>query len=157
VRVVGLLLLWLSVVRGSAMAEPRLERRNAIYVEALGKGGIWGLGYERRLGHKLGVGGVGSFTILDGDRLYSATPYVSVFPLRRGRHALFADAGIELVRIARPSPIPEWDDTHQNGIGAEMSAGYEYRGRLLLRLYGQAVGGKRGVAPWAGASIGWVL
>jgi hypothetical protein len=153
-----MLIAGLLLARGTAVAEPPLEaRRNAIYAEAFGKGGIWGLGYERRLNHLIGVGGVGSFMILDGERLYSLTPYMSVFPLRRRGHALFADAGVQLVRISRPSPIPEWDDTHENGLGAEMSAGYEYRGRLLLRIYGQVVAGKRGFAPWTGASIGWTL
>jgi hypothetical protein len=157
----------LVVAGATAVAEPRAivatapahepTRDNAIYVELLGKGGIWGLGYERRVGRRIGVGGVGSFTILDGERLYSLTPYVSAFPLRRGAHALFVDAGVQLVRISRPSPIPEWDDTHENGIGAETSAGYEYRGRLLLRLYAQAVAGNMGLAPWAGASVGWML
>ncbi len=140
------------------VAAARVEARpNAIYIEALGKGGVWGLGYERHLATWLGVGGVASFTMLDGQRMYSLTPYVLVYPARSGAHGLFVDGGANLIRIDTPSPVPEWDGMTESGIGAEMSAGYEYRGTLLLRLYVQAVAGKGGVAPWGGASIGWTL
>ncbi|NVB76920.1 MAG: hypothetical protein HOV81_00865 [Kofleriaceae bacterium] len=133
------------------------DRPNAIYVEALGKGGVWGVGYERHLAKWLGLGGVASFTMLDGQRMYSLTPYVLVYPLRSGSHGMFVDGGANLIRIDTPSPVPEWDGMSESGIGAELSAGYEYRGKLLFRFYVQAVAGKSGVAPWGGASIGWTL
>ena len=95
--------------------------------------------------------------MLDGQRMYSLTPYVLVYPLRSGSHGIFVDAGANLIRIDTPSPVPEWDGMTETGIGGEMSAGYEYRGRLLLRAYVQMVAGKSGVAPWGGASIGWTL
>lgn len=132
-------------------------REHAIYVEALGKGGIWGLGYEHTLGRRFGVGAVGSFTMLSHQRVYSLTPYVLAYPVR-GRHsAWFVDAGASLVRISTPSPVPEWNGTATNGIGGEVSTGYEYRNHFLFRVYSQLVAGKSGIAPWGGVSIGWTL
>lgn len=132
-------------------------RSNAIYLEALGKGGIWGIGYERRLSRRLGLGAVGSFTMLSHERVYSVTPYVLVYPVRGKHHGWFADVGATFVRIATPSPVPEWSGSATNGIGGEISSGYEYRNHFLFRLYGQLVGGKSGLAPWGGVSIGWTL
>lgn len=143
---------------GEPTATAKAEARpNAIYVEGLGKGGVWGVGYERHLARWLGVGGVASFTMLDGQRMYSLTPYVLVYPARSGAHGLFVDGGANIVRIDTPSPVPEWDGMTESGIGGEVSAGYEYRGKLLFRIYAQMVAGKKGVSPWGGVSIGWTL
>ena len=139
-------------VASSASAEPR---KQALYIEALGHGGVWGFGYEHGLGKRLGLGGVASFAMLGHQRMYTLTPYLIAFPLRHGSHALFADLGAQLVRLTTPSPVPEWKGMSENGIGAELSAGYEYRNHILLRIYGQLVAGKGGVSPWIGAAIGW--
>ncbi|HSD91166.1 MAG TPA: hypothetical protein VLB44_26770, partial [Kofleriaceae bacterium] len=102
-------------------------RQHAIYVEGLGKGGVWGLGYEHRLGNRLGIGAVGSFTMLSHQRVYSLTPYVLAYPVRGKHHSWFADVGPTFVRIATPSPVPEWSGSATNGIGGEVSTGWEYR------------------------------
>lgn len=131
--------------------------RHALYVEALGKGGVYGIGYDLQLRGWLGVGAVASVVPLDGQRVYSLTPYVSVYPVGRGRHRWFVDAGAQLNRLVTPSPVPEWDGESETGIGGEISTGYEYRGPMFVRAYGMGVVGKNGVAPWFGLSIGFTL
>ncbi len=133
---------------------PDRGRRHAIYLEALGKGGIWGLGYEHQLGKRLALGGVASFSMLGGQRIYSLSPYLLTYVTHGRVHGWFVDAGAQLVRIATPSPVPEWPGSIENGIGAEVSSGYEYRDHFLFRIYGQAVVGKHGLAPWLGMAIG---
>jgi hypothetical protein len=135
---------------------PRTHR-HALYVEVLGKGGPYGVGYDRQLRGWIGIGAVASFVALDGQRMYSITPYVSLYPVGRGRHRWFVDAGTQLTRLATPSPVPEWDGESETGIGGEVSTGYEYRGPVFVRAFGMAVVGKNGFSPWAGLSVGFTL
>jgi hypothetical protein len=44
----------------------------------------------------------------------------------------------------------------ETAINGELSSGYEYRSRVLLRVYAMGAIGDRFV-PWVGASIGWTL
>ena len=133
------------------------ERRHAVYVEVLGKGGAWGAGYDWAISPRLAIGTVASFAPLDGQRVYSLSPYLSVVPLGRGVHRWFIDVGPQLVHLSTPSPVPEWNGMSSSGIGAQASSGYERRGHVLLRFYGQVVAGRNGAAPWLGASLGWTL
>ncbi len=144
--------------RGPAVAGASpVGRRNAAYVELLGKGGAWGLGYQRHVRDWLGVGAVASYLPIDGQRLMVLAPYVALYPVGRGRHRWFVDAGPQVVRLATPSPVPEWDGTSSTGVAAHLSSGYEYRGRLLVRAYVMGVAGRQGASPWGGVSIGWNL
>jgi hypothetical protein len=145
-----------QVARIGAATAPA-ARRVAIYGEALGKGGPWGIGVDVSLGRRLGIGAVGSFVPLDGQRLLVLSPYLSVYPLGGARHRWFVDAGPQLINLATPSPVPEWKGTSSTGLGGEVSSGYEYRGRVFVRAYGMAVIGKHGPAPWLGLSMGWSL
>ncbi len=136
---------------------PAAAHRHTIYVEALGKGGVWGLGYDYRLTPRLALGAVASYAGLDGQRMLTFAPYVSLAPVGR-RHRWFIDLGPQLVDIATPSPVPEWAGTHSTGIGAELSTGYEFRGpHLLLRVYAMGVVGASGASPWVGSTVGWAL
>ncbi|MCE9577160.1 MAG: hypothetical protein K8W52_28690 [Deltaproteobacteria bacterium] len=165
-RTVGTLLAVLSVsvgasadpgvaIHAAAARAPSLHR-HSIYLEALGKGGVWGLGYDYRLTPRLAIGAVGSYLGLDGQRLLTFAPYVSLAPIGL-RHRWFIDVGPQLVDVATPSPVPEWSGTHSTGIGGEVSSGYEYRGRVVVRVYAMAVAGGSGIAPWFGTSLGGAL
>lgn len=136
---------------------PERTHRHAIYGELLGKGGAYGVGYDLQLRPWLGTGAVVSFSPNGGQRMYSVTPYVSIYPVGRGRHRWFVDAGPQLVHLVTPSPVPEWDGTSETGIAGELSSGYEYRGPVFVRAFGMLVGGKNGVAPWGGVSVGFTL
>lgn len=144
----------------SALSVPspsRAEPRHVVYLEAFGKGGLWGLGYAFTLDRRLAVGAVASSHPLDGQRVTSLAPYVALYPLATRRHRWFIDAGPQLVRLSTPSPVPEWSGTVEHGIGGQLSTGYEYRRGVLLRAFAMVGAGKGGVAPWFGVDVGWTL
>lgn len=142
-----------TVVRKSAQR----RRPHAVYLELLGKGGLWGVGYDLQLGGRFGVGGTVSYTVLDDQRLFTVSPYLAAYPLGGRRHRWFVHAGPQLVHLSTPSPVPEWSGTSSTGVGVEVSTGYEYRARLLVRTFVMGVAGQGGVAPWLGVSIGWAF
>lgn len=130
------------------------DHSNTIYVEAFGKGGLWGLGYDHRFAHRYSIGAVGSGAKLDDERYLSLTPYLGLAIVRHGRSSWFADFGAQLAHVWSQSPVPEWDGDSSTGIGGTLSTGYEFRGRLLFRLYVHGVVGKGGALPWAGTALG---
>lgn len=140
----------LCLVAATARAEPH----HAAYVEALGKGGLWGAGYEYQPFHRVAFGAVASYYQLGGDRYLTLSPYVTAYPVIRAAHRWFAQVGPQLVRRTTPSPVPEWDGMTTNSFAAEISSGYEYRNGFLLRIYAMAAVGDR-FAPGLGLSLGW--
>jgi hypothetical protein len=149
--------LWVIAAIGRPGAVRAEEPRSAVYVEVLGKGGLWGLGVDHQHGRWLGGGLAGSFYVLDDQRVMALSPYLAAHPLGRGRHRWFVHTGPQLVRVSTPSPVPEWNGVASTGLGAQLSTGYEYRHRVLFRLSAMVVVGEGGVAPWLGASLGWTL
>jgi hypothetical protein len=140
--------------KDSAEREPR---RHALYGELFGTGGLYALGYDYRWRPRLGVGVTVSAYKFDGERVLSLSPYVAVYPLVRGHHSLFAQTGPKLIDRKLDSPVPLWDGVHSTSVGAQLSTGYEYRNRILVRAFVMAVAGKGGVAPWGGASLGFTF
>lgn len=132
------------------------DGRHAVFAELFGKGGLWGLGYERGLSSRFAIGAVGSFYVLGGDRYTTVSPYLAAYPLGDGRHRWFVQAGPQVVRRHTPSPVPEWDGTSETGFGGELSSGYEYRRAILVRVYGMIAAADR-VVPWVGIGLGWTL
>lgn len=168
-------LLWMSLARPVAIAaacafatqtvgaEPErtddelvanAERRHSIYVEGLGKGGLWGLGYGYQPARRWALGAVVSAWVLDGQRVFGASPFVTIYPLGTRTHRLFVDVGPQVVHISTPSPVPEWMGTSSTGIGGQMSIGYERRGPLLVRAFAMGAAGENGIAPWIGVDVG---
>ena len=140
-----------------ASREARAQPSNAVYVEALGRGGLWGVGYDHRfLDRLLGgiVAGGGSFA---DERYVSLSPYLGIHIARYGRSAWYADGGPQFAHVWADSTIPEWEGMSTSGVGAIFSTGYEFRSRVLFRLFVQAALGKGGVLPWAGADIGFTF
>ena len=144
-----------GAVPQAARAEPPAQ---TVYVDLLGKGGVYGLGYELQLPGPLSAGAAVSWLAVDRQDAITLSPYLSWLPAAGRRHAWFVHAGPHIVRIATRSPVPEWDGDTRTGLGAQLSTGYEHRrGRLVLRGYAMAAVGRGGVAPWLGASLGWRL
>lgn len=163
VRSLGWVLLVILTMQ-SAYAEPSSTTatsgapgKNAIYVELLGKGGTWGLGYSHLFHRRFAVGAVGSYTVLSDQRMLSFSPSLTAYPVGVRSHRLFVDVGPQFVRLTTPSPVPEWMGKSENGIGAQLSAGFEYRGAIFARLFVMGVAGKSGVAPWLGMDLGWAF
>lgn len=129
-------------------------RRHSIYFEGLGKGGLWGLGYGYQLTNRLALGAVASAFVLDGQRVYTASPFLTVYPLGTRTHRLFVDVGPQMIHVSTPSPVPEWMGTSSTGVGGQVSLGYERRGALLVRVFAMGVAGENGVAPWLGMDVG---
>ena len=143
-----------SWVHAEVVVGPTLPK-HAIYVEVLGKGGVWGLGYQQDLRPWLGLGAVASFIVLDGQWISTLAPYLTAYPLGRGQHRWFVDVGPEVVYLVTPSPVPEWAGTSDAGVAGHLSSGYEFRGSVFVRAYAMGIVGRYGIAPWAGVSIGW--
>jgi hypothetical protein len=141
----------------STSARAEEPERHAVYLELLGKNGLWGVGYDGQWTPWLAVGISGSYSITDDTRISSLSPYVSLFPWRRGHHRWFVHAGPQLVRTTVPSPVPEWDGDRSTGFGAELCSGYEYRNHVLVRIYAMGAVGSGGATPWVGATFGWTL
>lgn len=142
-------------------AEPDLHATSdaaphAIYVDVLGKTGLWGLGYDWQFWRRFAIGATASYTSFDGDHITQLVPYVAAYPLERGHHRGFVQLGPDLVRRTTPSPVPEWSGMTTSRVGAELCAGYEYRNGVLLRAYAMASQGDH-LVPWLGASFGWTL
>lgn len=138
----------------SASAEPR---RHTLYVELLGKGGTWGLGYDYQLTDRWRLGAVGSANVVDGERLLSFTPYLAASILKHGAHSWYVDGGPHIANVSTMSPVPEWHGASSTGVGFDMSTGYEVRDGIVVRVFAMLAVGENGVWPWVGASIGWQL
>ncbi len=139
---------------GSPTSQATISSRHSLYVEVFGKGGLWGLGYGYQLSKRWALGAVASFWVLDGQRVATASPFVTLFPLGTERHRAFVDLGPQVVRVSTPSPVPEWMGTSSTGVGGELSAGYAYHGPVLVRAFAMLAAGQRGVGPWLGVDVG---
>jgi hypothetical protein len=148
----------IAAVLACAGATPaRAEPANFVYAEALGKGGPYGVGYERAIAPRLGIGAVASFAVIRQQQLATVAPYLHVAILRSGsgRHALFGELGLVVVHSRVPSPVASWDGTSDTGAGGLAALGYELAGtRVVTRAYLAAELGEGGLAPWLGIAIG---
>lgn len=137
-----------------ATAEPA-PREHLVYVEAFGKSGLYGLGYERTLTPRLALGAAGSFAVVRDQQLLTLSPYVHAKLVRGRRHALFTDLGLTFVHSRIPSPVSDWEGMSDSGAGGFASLGWERDGRrLVLRAAASVFVGEGGVAPWLGFAIG---
>ena len=148
----------IAVVAGvgahSARAEPEVEHGNAVYVEGLGKGGLWGVGIDHYFHPRWRVGLVGGGGSFEDQRYLTLTPYVALDIVRGGHNAWYVDGGPQLARAWNMSPVPEWSGSSSTGIGGTVSTGYEFRSRLLVRVFFLAAFGKGGLLPWVGVDVG---
>lgn len=143
----------------SASAAPTTPATDAsdhfVYVELLGKGGAYGLGYERRITDRLALGVVASVLPLRDQQLWTASPYLHATIGTRGKHAWFGELGGVLVHSRIASPVSDWDGMTDTGAGGVATLGYERTGRhVTFRTYGAAMVGEGGIAPWLGFAIG---
>lgn len=124
-------------------------------LELGGKGGAYGLGYERAITDRLALGAIASFAVLRDQQITTVSPYLHATLLGGRRHALFGELGAVLVHSRIPSPVPDWDGTSDTGGGGVATLGYERAGRhLAFRAYGAVMAGEGGVAPWLGFAVG---
>lgn len=130
--------------------------RHLFYVEALGKGGLYGVGYEYSAKPWLGLGGALSYSNIRDEQVFTASPYVHLTALQGKRHALFGELGAIIAHSRVPSPVMNWDGMSDSGVGGFATVGWEYRrGHLVLRTSGGVAVGEGGAAPMLGFSIGF--
>lgn len=158
-----LLAIAVLAITSSASADPDLHvtappppARHAIYVDVLGKAGLWGVGYDWQIQRRFAIGAAASYYSFDGDHITTIAPYIAAYPIDRGHHRGFLQLGPSLTRQTTPSPGPEWNGMTTSRVGAELSAGYEYRNGFLFRAYAMANQGDH-LMPWLGVSLGWTL
>jgi hypothetical protein len=144
----------LRATASPASDEPA-PRKHLVYVEVFGKGGLYGLGYERTLTPRIAIGAAGSFAVVRDQQVLTLSPYVHAKLLRGRRHALFTDVGLTFVHSHIPSPVSDWDGMSDSGAGGFASLGWERDGRrVVVRAAASVVAGEGGVAPWLGFVIG---
>jgi hypothetical protein len=141
-------------ISASTSVEAR-PSRHLFYVEALGKGGLYGVGYEYSATPWLSIGGAASFSQIRDAQTFTVSPYLHFTALQGKRHALFAEVGAILAHERVPSPVMDWDGMSDTGGGGFASLGWEYRrGHFVFRMSGGVVAGEGGLAPMLGISIG---
>jgi hypothetical protein len=129
--------------------------KHLVYVELLGKGGLYGLGYEYAIAPWLGFGGAASYAQIRDEQLFTVSPYLHFNALQSERHALFSEVGGILAHSRVPSPVMNWDGVSDTGSGGFVSLGWQYQRRhLVLRTSAAIVAGEGGVAPMLGFAIG---
>lgn len=130
--------------------------RHLIYGELLGKGGLYGIGYEYAMTSHLSVGGAASFSVIRDQQVTTVSPYLHATLLRGERNALFTEVGAILAHTHVPSPVPGWDGMSDTGSGGFLSLGWERGTRhLVIRASAGVVVGEGGLGPMAGFSIGF--
>jgi hypothetical protein len=145
-----------GVARGDVRESLEPPSPNLFYVEALGKAGAYGVGYERQITPRLSLGGAASYAVMRDQHIASVSPYLHATLLRRGKHALFGELGAVLVHSRIPSPLPEWNGISDTGGGGVGALGWERTGRhLVLRAQGSVLVGEGGASPWGGFAIGY--
>lgn len=135
---------------------PEQPSRHLFYVEALGKAGLYGVGYEHRITNRLSLGAAGSFAKIRDQEILTLSPYVHGKLLAGKHHALFTEIGAVFVRSHLPSPVDDWDGMTDSGGGGFASLGWERDGKhVVVRLSGSLVVGEGGASPWLGFAIGF--
>ena len=138
-----------------ASAPPRETSHHLVYFEALGKGGLYGVGYERALLPWLAIGGAGSWSAIRGQHVTTLSPYAHATVLGRGHHALFGELGAIVARSSIGSPVMDWDGLTTWGGGGFATLGYEHASRhVVLRASAGIAVGRGGAQPMVGFAIG---
>lgn len=132
----------------------RESRPNVIYAEIMGKGGLYGIGYDRSILPWLGVGAAFSYYDLFGARAMFICPYLNLYPIAGVKNALLVQAGPEIIYAWASTGMINWAGDSAMGVGGQLSAGYEYRGGFVFRLLFTTFFGAGGALPWGGMSFG---
>lgn len=154
----------LSIAVFGALGESRAEaetadaretaRHHTVYVDLLGKHGLWGLNFERRVRGPWLIGIGGSSWTAGSRHTSTGVIYAGAVTPAWGSHSLFTHIGPLVVHEREPS-FAELPSLSRTRLGAQLSAGYQWSpGKFFLRGYTVLSVGKGGVAPWLGTSVG---
>lgn len=144
------------MLTATAARADELRHRDLVYVEALGKAGAYGVGYERAITRRLALGVAGSFLVLRGQQIATASPYLHATLLAGRRHSLFGELGAVLVHSRIPSPVDDWNGISETGGGGVAAVGWQRASRhVVVRTQLSVLAGEGGAAPWGGVAIGF--
>jgi len=145
--------LWSTSARADEREGVRAEvtRHHLLYVEALGKAGPYGIGYEYAITARLGLGTAASYLRAGGDETWTASPYVHAWlggPMFCELGAIFAHSHIA-------SPVMGWGGASDSGGGGFATLGWQYvRGVFVVRASGGVAFGEGGLGPMLGIAVG---
>lgn len=130
------------------------QRSHSVHAEYLGRGGLYGLGYSYNFDQRFMLSAVASFYKLEGEYHGSLSPSLGYYLFRRSRHRIFSDLGPRYTLTHVSSPVPRWSGHTDYAFGGQVSVGYEYRNRVVIRSSLSLLFGQNGATPWGGSSIG---
>ena len=143
------------------MARPRRQttrvtRPNAVYVELLGKGFFYSVGYDHTVLKWLALGGSFSYFKLDESPVAFINPYVSFYPAGGVHNSLLMQLGANFIYFGQnhDNYLPVWSPDQGLDLCGNFSIGYEYRGAFSFRVQGMAFFSEDGVIPWLGLTFG---
>ena len=142
------------------VAEVHGDRRrhpHAFYVELLGKGGLYTLGYDYAFTDRLAAGAGGSYFVVEGEQVLTVAPYLNIYPFAGKWGSFVVQLGLEFVHVAVPSAVRGWSGTDSSGVAEQVSLGYEYRHGFLFRFLLTGVIGRGGFRPWMGIGVGGAI
>jgi hypothetical protein len=145
---------------GNTASEVQGDRRqhpHAFYVELLGKGGLYTLGYDYAFTDRLAAGAGGSYFVVEGEQVLTVAPYLNIYPFAGRWGSFVVQLGLEFVHEAVPSAVRGWSGTSSSGVAEQVSLGYEYRHGFLFRFLLTGVIGRGGVRPWVGIGVGGAI
>jgi hypothetical protein len=139
-------------------AQPEIPRRNAVFVEGLGSGGLYSLNYERTVG-AVGLRGGLSYAIIGSRQSLFGAPVTAVYLLGKNQVRVEMGAGVTLFH-GTDGPTSWWT----YGATAILGLRYTSPSGVLFRLTFTPVfvradrsGGTFAVGPWGGASAGYAF
>jgi hypothetical protein len=135
----------------------RADDEHLIYVEAGGKAGVYGVGYELSITPLLSLGAAASYAVIRDQHVATGSPYLHATLLRGKRNALFGELGLVLAYSRIPSPVMTWEGMSDVGAGGVGALGWErtWKHGIVTRVQGSVLVGEGGAAPWFGVSFGW--
>lgn len=132
----------------------RQEHPHVFYGELLGKNGLYSIGYDYAFADRFAAGAGFSYSVVDGERILSLSPYLSWYPVAGRSSALLLQTGLQFAHVSVPSEVPGWAGATSTGIGGQVSAGYELRHGIAFRFLLSGIVGKGGIRPWFGLELG---
>lgn len=134
----------------------RVTRPNAVYVELLGKGLFYSVGYDHAIFKWLALGGSFSYFKLGDAPTAFINPYALFYPAGGIHNSLMMQLGANFIYFGQNVDqfLPVWEEDGGFEFCGNFGIGYEYRGAFLFRVLGMAYFSEDGIIPWIGLTFG---
>lgn len=139
--------------RPAPMEPTRSSQSVAIYGELLGKGLLYGVGFDINFNKWIGVGGCFSYYKLFDLQAGIVAPYVNFYPVGGIKHSMIIQGGAEIVFASDTSEeFGAWG----SGVGAVglVGMGWEFRYGFMIRIMMNGFFSQYGFLPWPGITLG---